>query len=39
MHIGPTGGIGPATTDANYRRLISAFAARQAELVMTILEE
>lgn len=36
MHIGLIGGIGPAATDSYYRRLISAFAARQAELVMTI---
>jgi aspartate racemase len=36
MHIGLIGGIGPAATDAYYRRLIAAFAARQAELVMTI---
>ena len=36
MHIGLIGGIGPAATDSYYRRLIAAFAARQAELVMTI---
>lgn len=36
MCIGLIGGIGPAATDAYYRRLIAAFAARQAELVLTI---
>ena len=36
MHIGLIGGIGPAATDAYYRRLVLGFAARQAELVMTI---
>ena len=36
MHIGLIGGIGPAATDSYYRRLISAFAVRQAPLVLTI---
>ena len=36
MHIGLIGGIGPAATDFYYRRLISAFANRNARLDMTI---
>ncbi|MEO1601101.1 MAG: aspartate/glutamate racemase family protein [Pseudomonadota bacterium] len=36
MHIGLIGGIGPAATDAYYRRLVNAMAARGAELQMTI---
>jgi aspartate racemase len=36
MHIGLIGGIGPAATDFYYRRLISAFAERKAELELTI---
>ena len=36
MHIGLIGGIGPAATDFYYRRLIAAFAARQAALELTI---
>jgi aspartate racemase len=36
MHLGLIGGIGPAATDFYYRRLIAAFAARQAELELTI---
>jgi aspartate racemase len=36
MHIGLIGGIGPAATDFYYRRLISAFAAKQATLELTI---
>jgi aspartate racemase len=36
MHIGLIGGIGPAATDAYYRRLIAAFAAKQATLELTI---
>ena len=36
MHIGLIGGIGPAATDFYYRRLITAFAARQAALELTI---
>ena len=36
MHIGLIGGIGPAATDFYYRRLIAAFAQRQAELTLTI---
>lgn len=36
MHIGLIGGIGPAATDVYYRRLIAAFAARQAQLELTI---
>jgi aspartate racemase len=36
MHIGLIGGIGPAATDAYYRRLIAAFAERQAALELTI---
>jgi aspartate racemase len=36
MQIGLIGGIGPAATDYYYRRLISAFAARQAALDLTI---
>ena len=36
MHIGLIGGIGPAATDFYYRRLISAFAASNAVLELTI---
>jgi aspartate racemase len=36
MQIGLVGGIGPAATDFYYRRLISRFAARNAELELTI---
>jgi aspartate racemase len=36
MHIGLIGGIGPAATDFYYRRLIAAFAAKQAALELTI---
>jgi aspartate racemase len=36
MQIGLIGGIGPAATDFYYRRLISAFAARNAPLELTI---
>lgn len=36
MHIGLIGGIGPAATDFYYRRLISAFAAENAALELTI---
>ena len=36
MHIGLIGGIGPAATDFYYRRLITAFAGRQAPLDLTI---
>jgi aspartate racemase len=36
MHIGLIGGIGPAATDFYYRRLISAFAAKQTTLELTI---
>lgn len=36
MHIGLIGGIGPAATDFYYRRLIAAFASRQASLDLTI---
>lgn len=36
MHIGLIGGIGPAATDYYYRRLIRAFAAKDAPLEMTI---
>ena len=36
MQIGLIGGIGPAATDYYYRRLIAAFAARQAALDLTI---
>ena len=36
MQIGLIGGIGPAATDYYYRRLIGAFAARQAALDLTI---
>jgi aspartate racemase len=36
MHIGLIGGIGPAATDFYYRRLIAAFAARQAAMELTI---
>ena len=35
MHIGLIGGIGPAATDFYYRRLIAAFADRQAPLDLT----
>src|SRR5262245_47209544 len=36
MQIGLIGGIGPAATDFYYRRLISAFAAKNAALELTI---
>jgi len=36
MHIGLIGGIGPAATDYYYRRLIRAFAAKDAQLELTI---
>ena len=36
MHIGLIGGIGPAATDFYDRRLITAFAGRQAPLDLTI---
>ncbi|MGC1468644.1 MAG: aspartate/glutamate racemase family protein [Sphingorhabdus sp.] len=36
MHLGLIGGIGPAATDFYYRRLIAAFAARNADLQLTI---
>jgi aspartate racemase len=36
MHIGLIGGIGPAATDYYYRRLISTFASKKAELELTI---
>ncbi len=36
MHIGLIGGIGPAATDFYYRRLISIFAGRKAQLDLTI---
>ena len=36
MHIGLIGGIGPAATDFYYRRLISTFASKKAELELTI---
>ena len=36
MHIGMIGGIGPAATDFYYRRLITAFADRNAPLELTI---
>jgi aspartate racemase len=36
MHIGLIGGIGPAATDYYYRRLIEAFAKRNAPLDLTI---
>jgi len=36
MHLGLIGGIGPAATDFYYRRLIAAFAERNAELQLTI---
>ena len=36
MHIGLSGGIGPAATDYYYRQLISTFAKRNAELELTI---
>jgi aspartate racemase len=36
MHIGLVGGIGPGATDFYYRRLISAFARKNATLDLTI---
>jgi nucleotide-binding universal stress UspA family protein len=36
MHIGLIGGIGPGATDLYYRRLISAFASKNASLELTI---
>jgi aspartate racemase len=36
MHIGLIGGIGPASTDFYYRRLISTFARNKAALELTI---
>ena len=36
MHIGLIGGIGPAATDFYYRRLIAAFASKNAALEMTV---
>src|SRR5277367_2798017 len=36
MHIGLIGGIGPGATDFYYRRLISAFARKNATLELTI---
>ncbi|MFO1121551.1 MAG: aspartate/glutamate racemase family protein [Hyphomicrobiales bacterium] len=36
MHIGLFGGIGPAATDFYYRRLISVFAARNAQFDLTV---
>jgi aspartate racemase len=36
MQIGLIGGIGPAATDYYYRRLIAAFAAKEAALELTI---
>jgi len=36
VHIGLIGGIGPAATDFYYRRLISTFAGKKAELDLTI---
>jgi len=36
MHIGMIGGIGPAATDAYYRRLIRLFGDRGADLVLTM---
>jgi aspartate racemase len=36
MHIGLFGGIGPAATDFYYRRLMSVFAAQNAQLDLTV---
>ncbi|MBC7441724.1 MAG: aspartate/glutamate racemase family protein [Ramlibacter sp.] len=36
MHIGLTGGIGPAATDFYYRRLISTFASEKIPLELTM---